>query len=128
MKTISFFVFLVTVSFRTFCQQTASKEMLTKQEYLQKSKEQKTSAFVLLGLGSASLAIAAPGKVSMGTAGILVIGGGAAIVASIPLFIAAGKNKKKAMSMSFRFQEMQSPQYNGLAEKKIPSLSIKLHL
>lgn len=128
MKKMISLAMLLAVVVTSFSQQTEPSPVLTKQDYLQKSKSQRTSAFILLGTGAALLAIAAPGNVSLDILPVLVIGGGAAIVGSIPLFIAAGKNKKKAMNMSFRFQEIQLPHSSGLAEKKIPSLSLNLSL
>lgn len=119
---------LLAVAVISFSQQTEPSSVLTKQDYLQKSKSQRTSAFILLGTGAALLAVAAPGNVSFDILPILVIGGGAAIVGSIPLFIASGKNKKRAMNMSFRFQEIQLPHSRGFAGKKIPSLSLNLSL
>ncbi|MGH2554045.1 MAG: hypothetical protein ACRDEB_10025 [Chitinophagaceae bacterium] len=128
MKKIILFSLLLLLSATTFSQQTTTATSLTKTDYLRKSKNQKTAAWVLLGAGSACLAIAAPGNVSFDILPALVIGGGGMVVASIPLFIASGKNKKKAMNMSFRFQHTPVPQGMGFAEKKIPSLSLSLHL
>ena len=80
---------------------------------LKKSKNQKTAAWILLGSGSA-VAIAGsiigtnavknsnpndpfdifpPGSLA---GGAMILGGIAAIVASVPFFIASGKNKRKA--------------------------------
>jgi len=105
-----------------------SQTALSKEDYLKKSKSQKTAAWIMLGTGAASLAIAAPGEVSFDVLPALVIGGGGLVAGSIPLFIASGKNKRKAMNMSFRFQQIQLPQGSGFAEKKIPSLNLKLNL
>lgn len=128
MKKMISLAMLLAVAVTTFSQQTNPSPVLTKQDYLERSKNQKKAAFILLGLGGTCIAIAAPGKVDLGMAGVLVIGGGVAIVSSIPLFIAAGKNKKKGMNMSFRLQEIQLPHSSGFAEKKIPSLSLNLSL
>jgi hypothetical protein len=88
---------------------------------LQKSKNQKTAAWILLGGG---LAMAVTGTIvynhaynkaaeedpigtlfSMGTNvnptdAVVATGGALAAVGSIPLFIASGKNKKKARALS----------------------------
>jgi len=48
--------------------------------------------------------------------------------ASIPLFIAASKNKKKAMSMSFKNQMVPQFQGTGFIYKPIPSLSLTIKI
>ena len=105
---------------------------------LQKSKKQKTAAWVLLG-GGAGLAIAgmsiiskdasndlsadlttiftlgfvAPEKQKHSAAGpILAIAGSAAMLGSIPLFISAGKNKRKASLMLINENVFFSPRLN----------------
>jgi len=128
MKKILFIALLISISAATFGQQNEPSAPLTKQDYLQKSKSQRTSAFILLGSGITALAIAAPGKISLGVAPTLIIGGGIAIVGSIPLFIAAGKNKRRAMSMSFKNETVPLPQPGGFASKPVPSFSIKFNL
>lgn len=122
-QSITVLIMLLALSVRSI-----SQTALTKEDYLKKSKNQKTAAWIMLGAGAGCLAIAAPGEVSFDVLPALVIGGGGLIVGSIPLFIASRKNQKKAMSMSFRFQQIQLPQGSGFAEKKIPSLNLKLHL
>lgn len=126
MKKITFSFLLLSVSAVTFSQQTDPMPPLTKQDYLQKSKSQRTTAFILLGSGAALLAIAAPGNVSFDILPVLVIGGGAAIAGSIPLFIAAGKNKRRAMSMSFKNESVPVPQNSGFASRPVPSLALKI--
>ncbi len=80
---------------------------------LKKSKNQKTAAWILLGIGS-GVAIAG-GIIGTNAAknynpdnpfdifprgtlagGGMILGGAAAIIASVPFFIASGRNKKKA--------------------------------
>lgn len=84
-------------------------------DYLKKSREQKTGAILLLGGGVglmvASMAtaasntngtlnlwgVSAPPSAEKKNAGVgLFIAGGVAAMGSIPLFIAAGKNKRRA--------------------------------
>lgn len=128
MKKITFSVLLLSMSAVTFSQQTDPMPPLTKQDYLQRSKNEKQAAFVLLGIGGACIAIAAPGKVDLGMAGALVIGGGAAIIGSIPLFIAAGKYKRKAMSMTFKNETVPLPQAGGFTNQPALSVTIKIGL
>lgn len=126
MKKMISLAMLLAVVVTSFSQQTEPSPVLTKQDYLQKSKSQRTSAFILLGTGAALLAVAAPGNVSFDILPILVIGGGAAIVGSIPLFIAAGKNKRRAMSLSFKNETVPLPQPGGFANQ--PALSVTINI
>lgn len=81
-------------------------------QLFQKARNQKTAAWVFLGAG-AGLAIAGAiietnavekdplGALenlgTVGAGGIMVIAGGASMLASVPFFIASGKNRRKAI-------------------------------
>jgi hypothetical protein len=100
MKKIIVFNMLLIMSATSFSQQTNPSPVLVKQDYLQKSKNQKTAAWICFGTGAALLAIAAPGNVSFDILPVLVVGSGGLVVGSIPLFIAASRNKRKAKKVS----------------------------
>lgn len=143
----AFIIFILFVlSVNSFGQQSNRDIAKTKQDYLQKSKDQKTLAWILLSTGAVSSATGLiignnnfyeelgsvittgqddkdykAGEFLFYT-GLVLIGG------SIPFFIAAGKNRKKAMNMSFRFQPSPYPPVSGLAKKKIPALTLQVHL
>jgi len=105
----------------------------TKTDYLKKSKTQKLVAFTLLGGGSITWLAGFSKNMNQndnkdGGGGAAMIIGGVAALSSIPLFIVASKNKKKAMSLSFK-NEMAPQLLNGsIVNKPVPSLTIKLHL
>ena len=70
--------------------------------YTLQQKRNNTAAWILLGSGLAvtviGFEIGNNGDLDdIGTAAVLVVVGGAATIASVPLFIVAGKNKRKAM-------------------------------
>ena len=118
----------------SFCQQPNSSQSLTSQEYLKKSKNQKKAAWILLG-GGLALGLAGPvlwtsTGISDSGADILMVSGAVAIAGSIPLFIAAGRNKKKGMNVTAYFQIRQNPvpTYTGLSLLSTPTLSLKLNL
>ena len=119
---------LIFITSAVFSQQTTSEKPLTKQDYLQKSKSQRTAAWILLGAGTTMIAIAAPGNVSFDILPVLAIGGGAAVLGSIPLFIAAGRNKRKAMTISsyIELQHNSAVTYRGLTAVSFPALALKL--
>jgi len=129
MKKVTIFILLVAVSIATFPQKNDLEPLLTKQDYLQKSTNQKTAAWILRGSGAA---LFIPGIIwattNMDSAGpdILLVAGGACILASVPLFIASRKNKRRAMAMSFNWK--QSIQKNNLVKSVIPSLALKMSL
>ena len=99
MKKIILFATFLILSASSFSQQTNSHPSLTKQDYLQKSKNQKTTAWVLLGGGAALILvgdlIGNQKESTLGDAGTGVVIAGAGVLSmlgSIPFFIASGKN------------------------------------
>ena len=127
--------------FETFSQQTNPAHALTKQDCLIKSKKQKTAAWGVLGIGIAMLvagtAIAAheygdawnegEGE-GFEAAGVVAAIGITAMVGSIPLFIAAGKNKRKAMSVSLKNEQFQSLKNSSLVYRPMSAVSLKINL
>src|SRR2546423_14423371 len=107
MRKIAIFLILIIMAITSFCQQTHPSQPLTRNDYLTKSKNQRIAARVLLIGGGALLAtsiiIAAPGNVSFGALGTLVVVGALGAVAalgSIALFSASARNHRKAMAAS----------------------------
>jgi hypothetical protein len=119
-----------------------------KTDYLQKSKKQKTAAFVLLG-GGAGLAIAGTAIgvnrwddeigsiVSEGenddaytAGGVLLVTGVAAMVGSVPLFIAASRNKKKAYAASayFKMETIPVVYQRGIGKLPYPAACVAIGL
>lgn len=102
----------------------------TKQDYLKKSKNQKRAAWVLLGIGSLSVLAGSievnPNYGESTNRPYLVIGGLIAAGASIPNFIASGRNKKRAMSLSFNNYRVPQMRKNNFVFSTIPSLSLRV--
>ena len=127
---------LVLTTTSSFCQQTNPNHTLTQQDYLQKSKKQKTTAWLLLGggaavaVGAALLDVSSDWNKSETPYLIALSAGGAAMIGSIPLFIAAARNKRKAMNASAHFEIRQNPApaNTGLTFNSTPTLSLKLTL
>ncbi|NVJ84873.1 MAG: hypothetical protein HWE15_01110 [Algoriphagus sp.] len=125
---------LIGAAYPSFAQQ------MTKQDYLEKSKKQKTTAWILLGAGAAVTTTGAiifsenfcifgcsKSEVDASNAGgVMVLAGGAAMLASIPVFISSGNNAKKAAELSFRYQPMNIPEYVGTIPKAYPSLTLTI--
>jgi hypothetical protein len=135
---------LLIVATNTFCQQTTPSPSLTEQDYLTKSKHQKTTAWIMMGGGSALFCASAiigahaffdlfSGNIdnaesNIGASGVMGIIGTAAMLGSIPFFIASSKNKRKAMSLSFKAEPFRQIQKNNFVYKAIPSLALKINL
>ncbi len=121
-------LFVISVS----AQQTTSAPGLPKTEYMKKSKKQKTTAWILLGGGTTvgfigltqlNLAGSDNGEVNNTPGTVMFIVGGVAALTSISFFSASKKNKRKAISMSFKNQMIPQLQTNGIVYRAIPSFN-----
>jgi hypothetical protein len=143
---VIFSAFLIGLSFQTFAQE------MGRQDYLDKSQNQKTTGFVLAGVGlvllivggamATSSSVEAIGSIPgcvLGTCppvdesgiengSVIMVIGGLAAVGSIPLFISAGKNARKAAQVSFRNEPTYFPKYVGNIPRAIPSLHFSIPL
>jgi len=133
-KNIIYFV-LFALPVISFCQKTNDTVPSIKTDYLVKSKNQKTAAWVLLGGGTALIGLgfligdsknstfddAATGAVLGGIGFLSTIG-------SIPLFIASGKNKRKAMkaNTSIKMETVPSFQKQFFKQNSYPAFSLSL--
>ncbi|MBK6382306.1 MAG: hypothetical protein IPP02_04860 [Chitinophagaceae bacterium] len=139
-KTVSLIIF-ITIAFSSFSQDTITTAPLTRQDYLQKSKNQKTTANILR-YGGAALAVTSLLLLSDDIGGVvdptdndnftaatvLICVGAAAAIISIPLRNAARKNEQQAMSLSFK--NLQAPQLTNksIVQRALPSLTLKINL
>jgi hypothetical protein len=103
---------------------------LTREEYIKKSKTQKIVGFVFLGSGAIALLSVSAGNTDFNTLGNVVAIGGLSTLASIPLFIASAKNKRKAKNatLSFNFEKIKPLQQTQLSVQSLSAISIKLYL
>lgn len=110
----------------------------TGEYYWQKSKNQKTAAWAMLGGGVALSIIGIVGFTAnydvlveggpAETYALLTFVGAGLSLGSIPLFIASGRNHRKAASLSVKSQHIFIPQQNGLAFKSQPAVSLVIPL
>ena len=144
MKKAIIFAMLLLFVVGSFSQQSTTTSVpKPNTDYLQKSKKQKTTAWILLAGGTVLTTIGAGVALSGGLdcafddpdcgddqtlASILAISGSAAILGSIPLFIAAGRNKRKAASLSFNNMMMPQIKNSSLVYQPIPAVSLKINL
>ena len=114
-------------------------------DYLQKSKRQKTTAWVLLSASGAciitSMVIPKGDFVGYtpdlreeysndGVGASIFVAGVAAGLASIPFFIAANKNKKRAANVSafIKMERSTTLQNASLINRSYPALTLRLNL
>jgi hypothetical protein len=96
MKKFTLGICWMLASLASFSQQTGSLDAVTREDYLVKSKTQRVAGFIFLGAGVVTLLLLSPGRSSLNTTatvGLIAIG---STLVSIPLFIAAARNKRKA--------------------------------
>ncbi len=135
MRNILICTMLIFYSTSSFCQQTDLSQPLTKQDHLQKSKKQKTAAWVLLGggtavaVGVAILDVSSDWTKSETPYLVAISAGCASMLGSIPLFIASRRSKKRAMNVFTNFDIRQTPVPTNtrLALYSTPTLSLKLN-
>lgn len=124
---ISWFTFLLALQLTA--QQPGS---FAKDDYLKKNKTQKTVAWSLLGGGILSVGLGFAtlgGKATNNTDnGILLIGGTAAMVTSIPFFISASKNKKKAATLGLKLEQSPVFQRQEIANRFFPAASLSVSI
>ncbi len=111
----------------------------TGEYYLQKSKNQKTAAWVMLGGGVALTIVGTVGftansdlifidnSTADAYAFVALVGAGLSL-GSIPLFIASGRNHRKAATFSFKSQPIFIPQQNSFVFKSQPAVSLVIPL
>jgi hypothetical protein len=121
---------LLILATRSISQDIESSQPVTKEDFLKKSKGQKTAGFVFLGIGATALAIAAQGNVDFDTLGALVVLGGVSTLCSIPLFIGSGRNKRKANAMTglFKIEKEAVAKNATLVYSYYPSIALRLRL
>ena len=138
MKKVVLSFMLALVMTTSFCQQKTT-EVRDKDFYLQKSKDKKTVAWVLLGAGTAAIIGGSIGfsqtfcifcndNSSSDAFGFLVLGGVVADLASIPFFISASHYKKIAADITIGNQNNYSLKQNYLVLNRIPVLIVRIHL
>jgi hypothetical protein len=140
MKKIVLILVLLSCTFSSYSQRI-TKDMLETNYYLQKSKKQKTAAWILLSGGTVMCAIGYVLFISEGLKGDGIYGnkakialtmfyaGGAAAIGSIPLFIASTRNKGIAMSGTVGLKmESNISQQPSFVKETYPALSLKINI
>ena len=136
MKKILYFL-LLALPTASFCQKTNDTVPVIKTDYLVKSKNQKTAAWILLGGGVALIGtgfLVGDSKNSTfddaATGAFLAGIGVLSSIGSIPLFIASGKNKRKAMKATafLKMENARMIQYQSFVQTSFPAIVLKIKL
>jgi len=132
-KIIACFALLIMAN-SIYSQQNNSTATLTKKDYLQKSKNQKTAAWCFMGGGLVITTLGVTNNTSDNfnsgnntgrVAGIVT--GLVAITIGTTLLIASSKNKLKAESLSFRMEKVPLIQQKSLVSGSYPALSFRIN-
>jgi hypothetical protein len=129
-------VTLIVIVIKSFSQ-TPESLKISSEDYLQKSKNQKTTAFILLGSGA--VIAAAGGFIQLNhennhsndwdfdfTGAYIAIAGCVVVLSSIPFFIISSNNAKKAMTLALSGQQMLIQQRGNLVHTCLPAVSLKI--
>jgi len=126
-KTI--FIRLIAFLFKkSFSQRNIPGDWLRSDYYLQKSKSQKTTCPILLAVGITTLGILSKGETHFDALAVLAVVRVAATRISVPLFISAVKNNRKAMSLSVKEETRFLPRNGDFVQRAFPATSVKFNL
>jgi fructose-1,6-bisphosphatase len=134
MKKIIPCIALLMLANSVYSQQTKPTTPLTKKDYLQKSKNQKTAGWIFMGggIGLSILGFQADSRVESNKENsgrtVAIITGLAAISVGTTLFIAATNNKNRAESLSFKIEKTSQIQQGSLVYRSFPAISFRLNL
>ena len=138
-KAIAFAILLI-ISVTSFSQQTTPSPALTKQDYLKKSKHQKTAAWACIGGGAGLLLTGKILSKNYSTPNdfqkrnhlsrALILAGISTMLVSIPFFIAAKQNKweSSAINAFLKMEAAPQLQYGSFISLFVPSLTLKISL
>ena len=147
-KTIAYSILLLT-AVHSYGQEASPQPQMSKQDYLQKSKHQKTAAWIMLGAGTVTaivgisiyshdLNVAAENDPAMTfftlglnanpRGGYVFLAGTISGIASIPLFVSSSRNHKKALSLSLKNEKTSTIVHASLRNEGFPAVSLRLNL
>jgi hypothetical protein len=132
-KTITFLMLLL-FTVNAFSQTIPGNEF-SKEYYLKKSKNQKTTGWILLSGGTLMTVVGVIGfsdswysssNSTTDAYGFIMLGGVVSGLGSIPFFIMSGSNAQKAATISLINQPVFSPMQGSLVLNSQPALSVKI--
>lgn len=121
----------------TGCLVSGTVNAQSKEDYLKKSRNQRTTGWIMLGGGVVLGAVGAAtfnnsdflsNDAASNTGGWLFVIGGASALGSIPFFISSAHNARKAAAISFKPQPVHYPVNTALVVKWQPAVSVSIRL
>ena len=147
MKKFLIYFLLLVIPAASFSQSTPDHTPLVKADYLKKSHNQKTAAWVLLGGGGLLFTIGAVisandvandlGNIfnsnyqqSSDAGPILLVAGCITMLGSVPLFVASSKNYRRARTASagLKMEKVPVIYQKSFVQNSYPALSLKINL
>ena len=157
MKQVITAIVLLAMSSALFSQQNVSSRSFTKEDYLRKSKGQRTAGIILVSTGATACLIGTTVAVAdavqntskdisrgIGNAldpgsepavkhqhsggGVIFLSGAVASIVGIAFLSEASKNKKRALSVSFKPEQTFRLQNYNLVSRSVPALSLTINL
>jgi len=143
MKKILAVILLLAFSAACFAQKPVPVQTQTKEDLFRKSKNQKTTGFIMLGAGAAAVAggvalmllnvdpYGDPANSSRFDAGaVLTVAGGLAMGGGVVFLIVSGNNKQKAnaMTASFKMEKGVPLMLRDMGPTYYPALSLKFNI
>jgi hypothetical protein len=140
-KIILFTTFFL-LSLPSFTQEVKPSPALSREDYLKKSKNQKKVGWILLGGGVTLITVGLlvtdkqidddpwgyiTGEYAGGSM-VLALAGVGSTLASIPFFIASGKNKRRGAAVSFKMEKANIINQWALSNNPYPAISIRFCL
>ncbi|HSF90126.1 MAG TPA: hypothetical protein VLA46_11950 [Saprospiraceae bacterium] len=139
MKSIMVCFAFFLLALNVYSQETAPQLQLSSDQYLKKSKNQKTAAWVLFGVGTTAIiggiAVSTGSQDdlsrTLNTAFVgapLMLLGLTLDVISIPVFVAANRNKKRALDAvtTIKFETTPSWSEGTIRQSNVPTISVKV--
>ena len=133
MKSIILCLVLLIMANLVYSQPAKTTAPMTKQAYLQKSKNQKTAAWLFMGWGIVVTGLGlrdvnhADGNSDGDRQVAALITGITAIGIGTAFFIASSNNKKKGEALTFRMERVPVIQQRGFVYNSYPALAFRLN-
>lgn len=142
MKTGLTFLLLALLSNFVMAQQDPSKKPVADEDLILKSRSQKSTAFIMLGLGAATTALGAivfeenftvlgeSNNNAVTGSVVMAIAGGLSMLGSIPFFVASANNKQKAIAVGgiIKIERIISGNFKQAGTDKYPALAVRINI
>ncbi|HEY0678125.1 MAG TPA: hypothetical protein VGD17_07555 [Chitinophagaceae bacterium] len=146
MKKFCCFLFMISFATAIYSQEQNKNKQLSQEDYLKKSRNQKKTAWILLGGGAGLVVIGAAipkgdykgGSICLsgvcddyendGIKSALVVTGIVSMLGSIPFFGWSSANKRRAMRVTIKNEKTSVLYQNTIGTSSIPAISFRVTL